>query len=194
MPKQRITKEMVINAGFEIARKEGMKHVMVKTIADTIGCSVQPIYSYCKNMDSLRQDVAAKTSDFIQKYIAAHIDSKDLFRSTGKAFIQLAEEEPHLFKIFVLHRREGISSLQDLYQKETSPQVSEFIARELNISISRAKQLHLHMLIYTIGIGTIFSMTKPGIPLEEIHMQQELACQAFIAQALNQKEENFHER
>ena len=40
MPKQRITREMVINAGFEIARKHGMEGVMVKTIADTIGCSV----------------------------------------------------------------------------------------------------------------------------------------------------------
>ena len=192
MPKQRITREMVINAGFEIARKHGMEGVMVKTIADTIGCSVQPIYSYCQNMDSLRQEVAAKTSDFIRKYIGAHTDPKDLFRSTGKAYIRLAEEEPHLFKIFILHRRDGISSLQDLYEKETSPKVSEYIAEELNISISQAKQLHLNMLIYTIGMGTIFAMTTPGIPLSEIHTQQELACQAFLAQILNQKEKDFH--
>lgn len=50
MPKQRITKEMVVNAAFEIARKSGMEQVMVKNIADKIGCSVQPIYSYCKKI------------------------------------------------------------------------------------------------------------------------------------------------
>ena len=102
MPKQRITKEMVVNTAFEIARNSGMEQVMVKNIAEKIGCSVQPIYSYCKNMDSLRQDVVEQVNHFIQKYVAAHIDKDDLFRSTGKSYIQLAQEEPHLFRIFII--------------------------------------------------------------------------------------------
>lgn len=185
MPTQRITKDMVINAAFEIARAGGMEQVMVKTIAGKLGCSVQPIYSYCKNMDSLRQDVAAQVDLFLQKYISSRLDKNDLFRSTGKAYIQLAEEEPHLFRIFVLHQRTGISSLDDLYQAETNPRVAEFIAGQLNISISQAKQLHLHMLIYTIGIGTIFSITKPGISTKEIYEKQEAAYDAFLKQALD---------
>lgn len=95
MPKQKITKEIVVNTAFEIARNSGMEQVLVKNIADKIGCSVQPIYSYCKNMEGLRQDVTKQVSRFIQEYIADHIDKEDLFRSTGKAYIQLAEEESH---------------------------------------------------------------------------------------------------
>ena len=34
MPKQRITKDMVVEAAFEIARQGGMEKVMVKSIAD----------------------------------------------------------------------------------------------------------------------------------------------------------------
>lgn len=60
MPKQRITKEMVVDAAFEIARKDGIEKATVKTIAEKLGCSVQPIYSYCKNMDGLKNDVAEK--------------------------------------------------------------------------------------------------------------------------------------
>ena len=92
MPKQRITKEMVVNAAFEIAENGGMEQVTVKSIADKIGCSVQPIYSYCKNMDGLRQDVIDQVNCFIQKYVASHIDKDDLFRSTGKSYIQLAQD------------------------------------------------------------------------------------------------------
>lgn len=184
MPKQRITKEMVVNAAFEIARNSGMEQVLVKNIADKIGCSVQPIYSYCKNMEGLRQDVVEKVGCFIQEYIAVHIDKDDLFRSTGKAYIQLAEEEPFLFRIFILHRRNGISSLNELYQSETNPHTAEFIADKLNISLPQAKELHLNMLIYTIGIGTIFSVTTPGISTDEIYKRQESAYEAFLAQAL----------
>lgn len=65
---------MVVNAAFEIARNSGMERVAVKNIADRIGCSVQPIYSYCKNMEGLRQDVTDQAGRFIQEYIAAHTD------------------------------------------------------------------------------------------------------------------------
>lgn len=189
MPKQRITKEMVVNTAFEIARNKGMDQVMVKNIADKIGCSVQPIYSYCKNMDGLRQNVIEQVNCFIQEYIAAHINKDDLFRSTGRSYIQLAQEEPHLFKIFILHQRRGISSLNDLYQAETNPRTAEVIANNLHINAEQAKQLHLNMLIYTIGIGTIFSVTTPGISTDEIYTQQETAYEAFLKQALE-----FHER
>ena len=40
------------------------------------------------------------------------------------------------------------------------------------------------MLIYTIGIGTIFSVTTPGISTDEIDTQQEVAYEAFLKQAL----------
>ena len=97
MPKQRITKEMVVNAAYEIARNSGMEQVMVKNIADKIGCSVQPIYSYCKNMEGLRQDVIGQVRHFIQEYVAAHIDEKDLFqmciRDRGWAFQLLCLRE-----------------------------------------------------------------------------------------------------
>ena len=188
MPTQRITREMVVSAAFEIARTSGMEQVMVKNNADRLGCSVQPIYSYCKNMDSLRQDVVTEVNRFLQEYLESHIDRNDLFRSTGKAYIRLAEEEPHLFRIFILHKRSGISSLNDLYRTQTNPHVAEYIAKDLNIGISQAKQLHLNMLIYPIGIGTIFSVTTPGISTNEIYTQQEIAYQAFLKQALDHKE------
>lgn len=194
MPKQKITKEMVVDAAFELARSSGMEQVMVKTIAEKIGCSVQPIYSYCKNMEGLRQDVIRRVNQFIQEYVAEHIDNRDLFRSTGQAYIQIAKEEPNLFKMFILHQREGISSLSDLYQSETNPHTAEFIANQLNISIPQAKQLHLNMLIYTIGIGTIFSVTTPGISTDEIFTQQEIAYEAFLKQALEDRVSNLSER
>ena len=189
MPKQRITKEMVVDAAFEIAKSSGMEQVMVKNIADRIGCSVQPIYSYCKNMEGLRQEVVERVRGFLREYMAEHIDGEDLFRSTGRAYIRLAKEQPHLFKIFILHQRKGISSLGDLYQAETDSRTAGFIADKLGISTERARQLHLNMLIYTIGIGTIFSVTTPGICADEIYAQQEAAYEAFLRQALGDEEQ-----
>ena len=102
MPKQKITKDMVVSAAFELAKAGGMEQVLVKNIADKLGCSVQPIYSYCKNMEGLRQDVLNRMTSFVREYLAAHIDKNDLFRSTGRAYIQIAKDEPNIFKMFIL--------------------------------------------------------------------------------------------
>ena len=190
MPKQKITKEMVVDAAFELARQGGMEQVLVKNIAGKLGCSVQPIYSYCKNMEGLRRDVMERVSGFIQEYVAARMEPENLFRSTGRAYIQIAKEEPNIFKMFILHRREGISSLEDLYRTETNPKVAGVIARERNISLSQARRLHLNMLIYTIGIGTIFAVTTPGISADEIFAQQEFAFEAFLKHTIDSGEED----
>lgn len=182
MPKQKITKEMVVNAAFELARANGAEHITVKNIAEKLSCSVQPIYTYCENMDSLRYEVGLKAKEFVHRYAAEHTDSKDIFRSTGHAYVRLAEEEPNVFKLFIMHQRKGISSLSDLYDTETNPLLADKIAEQLKISIEKAKRLHLNMLIYTIGLGAIFSVTEPGISPEEIFSQQESAYEAFLIQ------------
>ena len=188
MPKQRITKDLVVEAAFKIARQSGIEKVLVKSIADELGCSVQPIYSYCRNMDGLREEVSNKARSFIGEYVALRIDKSDLFRSTGRAYIQLAKEEPHILKIFILRERRNIYSLKDIYETETNPQVANVIAKDLDISVETARQLHLNMLIYTIGLGTIFSVSSPGIPIDEIFLQQEQAHQAFLNDALRKRD------
>ncbi len=183
MPKQKITKDMVVEAAFQLARAEGAEQITVKKIAQRLGCSVQPIYSYCTNMEGLRDDVADRARAFIREYTAARIDGNDLFRSTGRAYLQLAKEEPHVLKLFLFQQRRGISSLDEFYRREASGDADLQIAETLGLSIEQARELHLDMLLYTVGIGAVFSVSKPGIPAEEIYQRQERAYRAFLAAA-----------
>ena len=187
MPKQRITKEMVVEAAFQLAREGGMEQVLVKNIAARLGCSVQPIYSYCRNMDGLRRDVYRRVGGFVREYLY----KGGGFQATGQAYVRLAREEPELFKLFTLCPREGVACLDDLYRAEADPRMAESIAGELGLSLESARKLHLNMIIYTIGLGAIFSVSDPGIPPEEIYTWQERAYRAFLEQ---EKEEDTHEQ
>lgn len=187
MPKQKITKEMVVDAAFQLAREGGMERVLVKDIAARLGCSVQPIYSYCRSMDSLRRDVAERAAAFVRDRLA---QGGGGFQATGQAYVRLAREEPELFKIFTLHPRDGVACLDDLYRTEADPGMADTIAGVLGLDREAARRLHLNMIVYTIGLGTIFSVTEPGIPAEEIFTWQEQAYRAFLRQ---EKEENRHE-
>lgn len=184
MPKQKITKEMVVEAAFSLAKEQGLENVTVRDIASELNCSVQPVYSYCKNMDGLRQDVMERSNLFIKKYISEHLDRNDFFRSSGHAYIQLAKEEPNVFKMYVMSVRKDVDSLGAFYESETNPRMANYISDTLGISVAKARALHMNMLIYTMGIGTILINATPGIPEAEIHAQLELAYQAFLKQVV----------
>ena len=189
MPKQRITKEMVVDAAFELARSGGMEQVMVKNIALALNCSVQPLYSYCENIHALRQEVVERVCAFVREFASQRADPKNLFPSLGRAYLQLAQEESHLFHIYITQPRNGVSTLEELYQASASPEVAAAVAESLDISPEAARALHMHMLVYTLGLGTIFSVTASALPAEEVFAQQDLAYAAFLKQV----KEEYHE-
>lgn len=186
MPKQRITKEMIVDAAFALVRESGPEALTVGAIAARLGCSVQPIYSYCRNMDGLRREVAARAGKELRAHLAASLDPSDLFRSTGQAYLQFARCEPQLFRLAVLRKRQGIGSWAQLYRQEADPRMAACIAAQLGIPEQTARQLHLHMLVYTMGLGAIFSCCEPGIGQGEALAQQQAAYEAFLQSARRQ--------
>lgn len=190
MPKQKITKEMVVNAAFQLAREGGMEQVLVKNIAARLGCSVQPIYSYCQNMDGLRTAVYAKVREFARAWFAREECGPGSFQAVGRACVRLAQEEPELFKLFILCPREGVASLDDLCRSESDPRLEAAIAGKLGLTEEDARRLHINMIVYTVGLGAIFSTAAPGIPASDIFSWQQTAYQAFLAQI---KGENNHD-
>lgn len=184
MPKQRITKEMVIEAAFEIAREDGLDKVLVKNIAEKIGCSVQPIYSYCSNMEGLKNDLYERTRAFFREYVEVHLEKDNFFESTGRAYLHLAKEEPHLYELYFLKKRPDriCSSLAELYQQECSLSVAEHLAQELSIGLESAKKLHLHMVIYNSGVASLQIASGFGLDMKELEQQLRMAYEAFLAE------------
>lgn len=190
MPKQKITKEMVVEAAFELAREGGMEKVLVKSIAAKLGCSVQPIYSYCSNMEELRKDVQKRTAVFFKEYVGAHVEKEDYFHSIGKAYLTLAKEEPNLFELYFLRKRPDCkaTSLQELYDQECTPAVARFLSEKYAISLEAARKLHLNMVIYNTGISTMLISSNFGIPMDELDRKLVETYEMFLGQALKEGE------
>ena len=151
MPKQKITREMVLEAAFAIAREQGPEQVLVKAIAQRLGCSVQPIYSYCNNMESLRSDLSQMAGAFLGRYLAEHVDRDHLFRSTGDAYLRFAKEEPHLFRLYFFRRRPPASSLAELCAQESNPRMQAFLQSPLGRREADARSLHPHTTTSPLG-------------------------------------------
>lgn len=88
-------------------------------------------------MEGLKTDLYERTRAFFREYVAAHLEKDNFFQSTGKSYLYLAKEEPHLYEFYFLKKSPNriCSSLEELYQQECSLSVAEHLAQELSISL-----------------------------------------------------------
>lgn len=78
MPKQRITREKILDVAFNLAREKGYEQVVLKNIAFEIGCSIQPIYSYFNNMETLKESVFGTAMKFYNDFIYSRVEKEHL--------------------------------------------------------------------------------------------------------------------
>ena len=61
-PLQKTGKEEIVNAAFDIVRREGKDSLNARALAGRLGISTQPIFSNFRNMEELKAEVVKKAS------------------------------------------------------------------------------------------------------------------------------------
>jgi AcrR family transcriptional regulator len=165
MPKQKINKKMVIDAAFEIARANGFETVTVNQIADKLGCSVQPVYSYCKSMDGLREELKHRIHEFFRREMTAKIDVNNFYLSTAQSLMSLSVAEPNLFRLFIYSQRDQIKTVNDFIQLLTDPSLSRIAQAKFRLNADAEHMLHYSIAVFTYGMCLMLNTTQ--ITMEE---------------------------
>lgn len=189
MPKQKITRDMVVEAAFDLARKKGMEAVQVKAVAHALECSVQPVYCYCGSIEGLKALVVERTARCLREYVAARQDPADRFRSLGRAYACFAREEPHLYRLYFLRPRAQAASLQAVLEAEGDPAVPPALAAQLGIEPARARELYFQMMIFNAGLSFLLSSVGENTDPAQVEGLQAGAWAAFSAAAQKGKDE-----
>lgn len=98
-PKVKITKEMIIDAAFEIARSEGAENINARTVSKKLGCSTQPVMYHFKTIEQLKKTVYVKADEYHSEYIA-NIQSENPMKDIGLNYIRFAETEKICFGFY----------------------------------------------------------------------------------------------
>lgn len=192
MPRQRITKELILTKAFELAREQGYEAVNARSTAKRAGCSVQPIYSCYENMEDLMGELFSYTKQFLGRYIEEHADKRNFFESIGLCHISFAKEEKYLFRLLFMSPYVEAENFQEFYARFMVDGVEEEIQENLGISRQQARELYQQMMIYTHGIASIIATDAAAIPYEEAHKMIDVAFWAFLARIRKEKDESNH--
>lgn len=106
-PKNKFMKEEIICAALDVVRAGGIGALTAKAIADRLGVSTRPIFSYYKTMDEVKADVREAASELYKKYSEEGLRSAIPFHGFGMQYIRFAKNEPQLYRLIFLSSSVG---------------------------------------------------------------------------------------
>lgn len=151
-PKNKFTKDQLIDVAFDIANEEGFDHITIRKIAARLGCSIAPIYANFQDVEELKQAVVSKTIEVSQSMIAEQ-NSGDAFLDIGIASIMFAKKYPLLFDELGIKQNQYYDNNKEtkvsiINQMKQDPELSGFSDKDLEL-------LLLKMQAFQIGLSLI---------------------------------------
>lgn len=157
-PKAKITKDMIIDAAFEIARTEGAESINARTIAAKLGCSTQPVMYHFAKIEDIKRAVYAKADTYHSDYLT-YIDEgcDNPMLGMGLQYIRFAVEEKHLFRFLFQSNEFSDKSLMDLINGEELEPVLGMMQQALEADREEVKQIFLLLFLFAHGYASMFA-------------------------------------
>jgi AcrR family transcriptional regulator len=96
-PNFKFKKEEIIEAAFTLVKEKGWHNLTTRTLAQQLGASAKPIYSFFKSMDDLEEELVKKSVDLLYEYMCQEVTG-DLWIDHGIGYVRFAQHESNLFR------------------------------------------------------------------------------------------------
>lgn len=185
-PKAKITKEMVVDAAFEIARKTGAENINARSVSKKLNCSTQPVMYHFETIEDLKRAVYEKSDNYHTEYLMKIKDPREVMSEIGSNYIRFAVEEPHLFRFLFQSDFFSGKTLPEMTDAEELAPVLSAMREAVNVSMEQVKKIFITIFLFVHGYASITANNslKYDEELIKTHLKQ-----AYRGAVLAAKEE-----
>lgn len=179
--KVKVTKEMIIDATFEIARETGAENINARTVSEKLNCSTQPVMYHFATIEELKSTVYAKADRYHSEYLM-NIKGREngVTLGIGLNYIRFAIEEPHLFRfLFQSDFFSGTTLLELIDAEELTPVLSA-MQGAMEISMEQTKKVFLTVFLFAHGYASIIANNSLKYDEELVSSRLEQAYRGAI--------------
>ena len=149
--KAKVTKEMIVDAAFDIARESGADNINARTVSEKLR------YHFA-TIEKLKRAVYERADRYHSEYIMNVRPSPDgVMLGIGMNYIRFAIEEPHLFRFLFQSNFFNGSTLPQLIEAEELLPVLSAMQGALNIGMEQTKQVFLTVFLFAHGYASIIA-------------------------------------
>lgn len=178
-PKAKVTREMVVDAAFEVVRESGAENINARTVSQKLGCSTQPVMWNFKTIAEIRQAAYEKADAYHSEYIL-NIQGDDPMKAIGLNYIRFAANEKNLFRF--LFQSDGLSgkSLSELMDGAEFMPIYGILAQETQTDPERAKMIFKSLFLYVHGYASMLANNAMSYSEEELSRELELIYEGAV--------------
>lgn len=173
-PKARITRDMIIDATYDVIRTEGIGMVNARSIAKRLDCSTQPILYYFSGMDEIKNAVYQKADGYHTSFIM-NIQGEDPnpILEIGMRYVRYAVAEKKLFKFLFQSDKFDNKDLTETINADKLLPVLQMMSRAMSLSLEQAKKLFEFVFLTVHGIASL--LANNGMAFDKQHVQDLLS-------------------
>ena len=179
--KAKVTKEMIVDAAFAVAREAGAENINARTVSDRLHCSTQPVMYHFATIEELKRTVYAKADQYHSEFLMNMKKTpKGAALGIGINYIRFAIEEPHLFRFLFQSDYFSGSTLLELIDAEELSPVLSAMQGALGIGMEQTKKIFLTVFLFAHGYASIIANNALQYDEEMINSQLERAYRGAI--------------
>jgi len=160
-PKSKVTKEMVVDAAFEIVREAGADAVSARAVAKRLNCSTQPVLYHFATMEELKRAVYARADHFHTEYLmngsGGAKPREDPLLEIGLNYIRFAVKEPRLFRFLFQSGYVQQTELWEMLDSEELAPVLSAMREGMGMDMEKTKEVFLTVAMFVHGYAGIIA-------------------------------------
>lgn len=152
----KISKEQILDAAFNIVKKDGAEALNNRRIAKELGCSIRPIYYQFKNSDELKSELINKIRKYYFSYITDNLNENiPKFKQYGMRLVMFAKNDSNLFKL--LFSKKSNLSYETFIINDDFKKISELMKKSAKLDDKELKNIFMLMWIFAYGISWLLA-------------------------------------
>lgn len=157
-PKPKITREMVLDAAFEIAREAGAENINARTVSKKLNCSTQPVMYHFATIEELKKAAYQKAGAYHTQYLMSIPQTQqDPMLGIGLNYIRFAVEEPYLFRFLFQSGFAVETSLLEMVNSEELLPVISLMQEEMDMNLEQTKEVFITLALFVHGYASIIA-------------------------------------
>ncbi len=173
--KVRISKEMILEAAYELLDEAGINAVAIKSIAAKLDCSTQPVSWHFGSMTELKKELFEYSAHKLYDPLNEEMQGKsaiDAFFASGVRYITNACEHPNVFRFVnvddpVSTIGESIYGEKSIFSMQFDEDAVKLLSEEYNVSSELIGSTVRDIVIYTHGLAVMLMFDSFRLSKEE---------------------------
>ena len=173
--KTQITREMILNAAYELLDESGLGTVTTKLIAGRLGCSTQPVSWQFGSMTELKKELYTYASNRVFGGLDEEMQGKDAMEAffiSGIRYLSIACDHPNVFRFLNVDDPmdtigERVYGDASVFSSQFDEEAVKIFASQYDVPVEKISEMVRDTVIYSHGLALMMIFDGRKLPKKE---------------------------